>query len=260
MRSVRVGVHVVLALAVTSAVGTGALAQTQAPASRPASGAAPGASGSTPATPSAGATVSDHGAVPASGAADLPPEEDPSLVPPPPVVPVVRPPTRPPWGHRNQVGLRLGVAFGGRIAIRYGDGDRCNTAGQTFCPQGGPLMFDAALSLGVTETIEIEARFRYGLPDFNNENPLAGGIGVRYHGSDTSPFRFVFGVAAFADFTAPGTAISYRTDIQVRLEEGIQYDIGRNFGVFFQIGETIGFIRSLSFAGDGQIGIQVRVP
>jgi hypothetical protein len=249
MRSVRVGVHVVLAVAATSAAGLTATAQGAQGAGR----ASPGAS--------SGAGPAGSGATPA-----LPPEPDEHpAAPPPPPVPAQ--PVRPRWGHRGQVGLRLGAGYGGGIAIRYGNGDQCNARGATFCGMGGPLMLDAGLTLGVAETIEIEARFRFGIAStvadtaqWNGENPIAGGLGIRYYGTDSSPFRFAFGVAVFADFTGRGTFASYGTDVQVRLDEGVQYDVSRNFGVFFQIGESIGFLRALSFAVDAGLGVQVRVP
>jgi hypothetical protein len=38
------------------------------------------------------------------------------------------------------------------------------------------------------------------------------------------------------------------------------FEVMRNLGVYFQFGETIGFVRWLSFTVDAGFGVQARVP
>ena len=50
------------------------------------------------------------------------------------------------------------------------------------------------------------------------------------------------------------------SDVGVRNSNGLMIELMRNFGVYFQFGETVGFVRWLSFNVDAGIGIQARVP
>jgi hypothetical protein len=169
-------------------------------------------------------------------------------------------PARPPWSHRNQLSIRVAGSEGYTLGIRYGDGDTCNAHGDIFCPQRSPVMVDTALGFGVADTLEIEARFRFGEPGWNQAIPLAAGVGLRVYGNSESRLKFFFGVAGLADFTARGTASQYGTDILVRAEEGIHYDVARYFGFYFQFGETFGVLRAFSLTVDGGLGVQVRLP
>jgi hypothetical protein len=50
------------------------------------------------------------------------------------------------------------------------------------------------------------------------------------------------------------------TDLAFRNSNGFMVEIMRNFGVYFQFGETIGFVRWMSFTVDGGVGVQARMP
>lgn len=169
---------------------------------------------------------------------------------------------RPAWSHRNQFSLRLAGAVGYRFAIRYATGGQCDESSSQFCHGRSPVVGDVAMGFGVSDAIEIEGRFRSGEPEWNGSIPLAAGLGVRLHGNARSRARFVFGVAAMVDFTHPGrvSAENFPTDVQARLEQGLHYDVGRNFGFYVQIGETIGVLRAFMFTLDVGLGIQARLP
>jgi hypothetical protein len=49
-------------------------------------------------------------------------------------------------------------------------------------------------------------------------------------------------------------------DLGFRNSNGLMVEVMRNFGAYFQFGETIGFYRWLSFTIDAGIGVQARVP
>lgn len=291
-------VHAITAAAVASALGAPvALAQsnrggttgtgTAAPpgagatgASGTGAGAAAGASATTPpvGNPEVGAsatggTTTATTSAPAAGASSTtaPPPGDTSAT-----GTTAGGEHRAPWGHRYQVSFRVAGSLGYMFAIRYGggmgDSDNCATAyggsmsGAVFCYGRSPVMVDTAVGFGVTETLELEARFRFGellfLPGSMSSTgiPLALGVGIRYYGNDDSRLKFLLGVAAFVDFTDRVMISRFGTDVQVRLEQGLQYDIFRQFGVYVQLGETFGFVRNLSAVLDGGLGVQARVP
>jgi hypothetical protein len=167
------------------------------------------------------------------------------------------------FGHLHQFELRVGAFEGYRLAVRYQvPSTPCGASPETFCHDRSPVVLDAAAGFGVTESVEIEARFRTGEPDFNYQGvlPLAAGVGVRLYGSDTLKLKWVFGGAIFADFTSPPAGTQWQTDILVRAEGGLHYDVVREFGFYIQVGATFGFLRSLALTVDGGVGVQLRLP
>jgi len=62
------------------------------------------------------------------------------------------------------------------------------------------------------------------------------------------------------DATKQSTSTVSGYDLGVRNSNGLMVEIMRNFGVYFQFGETVGFVRWLSFNVDAGIGMQARVP
>lgn len=171
--------------------------------------------------------------------------------------------TRLPWGHRLQGEVRVGVNEGYTFAIRYGSGAACDTARSTFCRGRSPVMMDFAAGFGVLEWLEVEARFRLGAESvFGVEAsslgrglPLQAGLGLRAYNGEASRLKFALGVAVLADFT-----YGQDLDVVARVEEGIHYDVVRQFGFYFQLGETIQPLRAFTLGLDGGIGIQGRFP
>jgi hypothetical protein len=167
------------------------------------------------------------------------------------------------WSHKHQLSLRIAVAEGARFTIRY-PGNLCDGIDKTFCFGRSQVLVDGVLGFGVSDNLEIEARFRTGEFDWNNRLPLQAGIGVRAYGTEMSRLRFVGAIAVLADFTYFNTNIpptQYNgMDVIFRAEEGLHYDFGRNFGFYVQFGESFSFMRNFSATIDGGLGIQVRVP
>jgi hypothetical protein len=160
--------------------------------------------------------------------------------------------------------IRVGVTEGYSLAIRYQDGDSCNSSGSTFCNGRAPVMLDFAGGFGVLDWLEIEARFRMGVEpvsgisvshDAGAALPLQVGAGIRAYGSDSSRLKFGFGIAALVDFTA-----GQRLDVVARLDEGLHYEASRYFAFYLQVGESLQPVRSLMFSLDGGIGLQGRFP
>jgi hypothetical protein len=160
--------------------------------------------------------------------------------------------------------LRVVINEGYQFAIKYDRGSPCDSLGSTFCRGRSPLTLDFAAGFGALDWLEVEARFRLGVEQtygFQLSNaagsalPMAAGLGVRIYGSETSRLKFAFGVAALLDFTT-GQSL----EVIARLDEGLHYDVARQFGFYLQLGESISFLRALGFAIDGGFGIQGRFP
>ncbi len=173
-------------------------------------------------------------------------------------------PTRLRWGHRMQGELRVTASVGYAIAIHYERSPPCDAVGSTFCHGRTPFTLDFAGGFGVLEWLEVEARFRLGVEQTQGLSitngvgsalPMAAGVGVRAYGSESSRFKFGFGAAVLLDFTA-----NQPLDVVARLDQGIHYDVARNFAFYVQVGETIQFLRNLYAGIDGGLGVQGRFP
>jgi hypothetical protein len=153
--------------------------------------------------------------------------------------------------------------MGYRLTIRYedrGGSDPCDDMENKFCAQVAPLTLDTGLGFGVSEGLEIEGRFRLGvMAEYDGSRPLQAGLGIRALGT-TDRLRFVFAVALLGDFSGGHLRASREFEFLVRTEQGLHYDVTRNFGFYLALGETFSFLRNFSFAIDGTIGIQGRLP
>jgi len=168
-------------------------------------------------------------------------------------------------GHQGQFGARLGVAVPYVFAVKYGEGARCDDAGEEFCRRFGAAMLDLEISYGITPTIEISVLGRFGLAEDEAADaaPLALGLGVRGYATADSPAKLYFGGRAMVDLTPldDETNPEWKSvDVGLRGEFGLQIDITRYAGVYLQLGETLSFLRGLYFVTDGSIGAQVRLP
>lgn len=159
--------------------------------------------------------------------------------------------------------VRVGINEGYTFAIRYGSGDACDSIGRTFCHGRAPVMMDFAAGFGVAEWLEIEARFRLGVESvFGVEPtsagrglPMQAGVGIRGYSGEANRLKFAVGVAVLADFTA-----NQGTDVVARIDENLHFDVVRQFGFYFQLGETIQPLRAFTFSLDGGLGVQGRFP
>jgi hypothetical protein len=168
------------------------------------------------------------------------------------------------WHHRGQVTLRAGLAEGYRFVIRYRDGlgdDPCDDENKKFCIGLSPLMLDTGVGFGVTDGLELEARFRLGLiTDFDDSRATQAGFGLRVFTEATARFKFMGAAAMLVDFTANRRRAGGDLDVLVRAEEGFQYEGTSWFGVAFYAGQTFGFLRNFSAIVDLNLAVQFRLP
>ncbi|RLB52992.1 MAG: hypothetical protein DRJ42_13215 [Deltaproteobacteria bacterium] len=164
--------------------------------------------------------------------------------------------------HRMQVGLRVGAGMPYVFAIRYGDGPRCDTAGENFCRDFGTPVLDVELGFGVTDSAEVSFSSRFGLTesDVSGSHPIQLGLGIRGFLSPEELFKLYIGGRVILDLTQSSLPNWNDIDFGVRGEFGAQFDLLRHLGLYIQIGASIAFIRAFSITADLTAGVQVRFP
>src|SRR5262249_9541683 len=112
-----------------------------------------------------------------------------------------------------------------------------------------------------THALDLIADLRFGIEsDFTTTNDFFFAPGIKYF---IDPDRIVKLFATFQvvfdseDQKAPSLG---SFDFALRNANGLQYEMWRNFGLFVQFGETLGFVRWLRIELDFAGGIQGRFP
>jgi len=166
--------------------------------------------------------------------------------------------------HALQPGLAILIGDGYRGIFPYKDGLFCGDgkAGDSarVCTNRAPVFMDFQPSFGISESWDVLVDFRYSLQsDFSKSHQFLLMPGFRYWLDPQSHVKFFTTIQLAYDRSEQNNPLVGNTDIGVRNSNGLMIEVMRNFGVYFQFGETIGFVRWLSFAVDGGIGIQARV-
>ena len=136
---------------------------------------------------------------------------------------------------------------------------------------------DAALSIGLTDSLEPYLWGRFGLADTDQTNTTAiklVGAGLRVYTMPESRFKIFFEPAVGVDFSGQGdqrnfidfeiankpNKMNYETDLVIRLGFGPQFEIWRFLGLYAEAGATMGVLRSFQMTLDFGGGIQIRTP
>jgi len=182
---------------------------------------------------------------------------------PPKVFPRLKPPT---LSHRLQFGLALGSGTGYRGIFPYQEmiycGKSSNGGNDRVCTSRLPAFLDVQPSFGFAEHWDVVVDLRFGLEqDFTQSHEFAVAPGVRYWVDPEEAAKF-FATIQIAYDTTPqhDVALSHNDDVALRNSNGFMFDVMRNFGVYVQFGETIGFVRWLRFEIDAAAGVQARLP
>jgi hypothetical protein len=238
------------------------------PAGAPPAGAAgaPGIAQPAGGAPPAGAAP-PGGIVPA--AAVTPPADAPP--PPPPPAPAATTRTEPPkkfaplktgkLTHDLQFGIAVLPGTGYRGIFPYQEMIDCGQPGKRVCTGRLPFFLDVQPSFGFGVHWDVLVDLRFGLgQDFTNSHEFAVAPGVRYWVDPDENAKFFATVQMAYDTTAQHNTKLTNNDFALRNSNGFMYEVMRNFGVYVQFGETIGFVRWLRFEIDGGIGVQARLP
>ena len=213
---------------------------------------------------------------PAALSARPPAPRPPAPRPPPPVsaaavvavVPAIRPPPKtfaplraPSLSHRLQFGIALLPGTGYRGIFPYQENVNCGQPGKRVCTGRLPIFLDVQPSFGFANHWDVIVDLRFGLgQDFTDSHEFAVAPGVRYWVDPQEDTKFFATVQAAYDTTAQHDPIIHNDDFALRNANGFMFEIMRNFGVYVQLGETIGFVRWLRFEVDGGLGVQARLP
>jgi hypothetical protein len=171
--------------------------------------------------------------------------------------------------HDLQFGLAVLIGGGYRGIFPYQRDIVCGDAkadDNRVCTNRAPVFIDVQPSFGIGTSWDVLVDVRFGLEkDFNGRHQLLIMPGFRYWLDPQSPVKFFTTVQIAYDrgvnYTPPGAPYPVsNNDLGFRNSNGLMIEIMRNFGVYAPFGETIGFLRWLSFAVDAGIGVQARVP
>jgi hypothetical protein len=165
------------------------------------------------------------------------------------------------YSHRLQFGLALLPGTGYRAVFPYQENVDCGQPGKRVCTARLPTFLDVQPSFGFANHWDALVDLRFGLgQDFTGTHEFAAAPGVRYWVDPKEDTKFFATVQVAFDTTAQHDATIRNNDVAVRNSNGFMYEIMRNFGVYVQFGETIGFVRWLRFEIDGGLGVQARLP
>ena len=173
--------------------------------------------------------------------------------------------------HELQFGIAVLVGDGYRVIKPYKADIECGDAkvsGNPVCTSRAPSFIDLQPSFGITHSWDVLTDFRISLEhDFTTYRQFYVMPGFRYWLDAESPVKFFTTLQFAIDHSNqnrgavadPNLRVS-NTDLAFRNSNGLMIEVMRNFGVYAQFGETIGFYRWLSFLVDAGIGVQARVP
>jgi len=170
----------------------------------------------------------------------------------------------PSLAHDLQVGLAVMPGGGYRIVFPYKEGLDCgdrNSGMARVCTNRVPFFIDLQPSFGISQAWDflVDVRLSFEQNVFRHHEIMVM-PGFRYWLDPQSHVKFFTTLQLAYDATQQSTSTVSSSDIGVRNSNGLMVEIMRNFGVYFQFGETVGFVRWLSFNVDAGVGIQARVP
>jgi len=165
-----------------------------------------------------------------------------------------------------QFGLAVMPGDGYRVVVPYTRdvtdcGDRAQMAAHV-CGSRAPMFLDLQPSFGIEQSWDIIVDLRLGLErDFNTFRPFFVMPGFRYWLESESHVKFFTTVQFVYDGTGQQPTTKHtRSDFGFRNSNGLMIEVMRNLGIYFQVGETLGFVRWFSITVDGGIGVQARMP
>jgi hypothetical protein len=206
----------------------------------------------------------------AAVAADAPAADAPAAKAPATAAPGAAARTPPPKNARLTHDLQFGLAVlsgtGYRGIFPYQEMINCGQVGPSgnkrVCTGRLPTFLDLQPSFGFARHWDVLVDLRFGLEqDFTQGREFAVAPGVRYWVDPEEHEKFFATIQLAYDTSKQiSTGLTHNNDYALRNSNGFMYEIMRNFGVYLQFGETIGFVRWLRFEIDAGLGVQARFP
>jgi hypothetical protein len=174
------------------------------------------------------------------------------------VFPTLRPPD---LDHKLQFGFALLPGTGYRTIFPYQDTVGCGQVDKHVCSGRLPFFLDVQPSFGFAFHWDVLVDLRFGLEqDFTNTRQFAVAPGFRYWTDPEEPIKLYATIQIAYDTTAQRDDLKHNNDVAFRNSNGVMFEVMRNFGIYVQAGETIGFVRWLRFEIDLGVGVQARIP
>jgi hypothetical protein len=171
--------------------------------------------------------------------------------------------------HKGQ--FKAGVQFstGYRGILTY-DKEYCGElardgTNKEGCVSRSPVALDLMVGYGVTQSIEALFEIRLGLERDFGVAPAATGPrvrayspGVKVYISDAGITKFFSTLQLHIDTTSYAQVSG--SDLAVKSNHGLQFDVHETVGVYFYAGALFGWSRWMRFELEGGLGLQARFP
>jgi hypothetical protein len=172
--------------------------------------------------------------------------------------------------HKGQFGVSARMSLGARAIVTYDNNVYCGKTDPqaeygfaSVCTGRTPLALDLEFSYGVKTTIELLLELRLGIesdfgtaPGPSGPRPFFLAPGARFFFSEAARAKFFVQPEVVLDFAG----YSQGNDFGLRGIEGLWIDLHRAYGLYFYVGETLGFSRWLSASFEAGVGFQGRYP
>jgi hypothetical protein len=185
------------------------------------------------------------------------------------------------FGHGRQFNVRVGIVGGYRMIFRYDQSPFCIQPDlnksvkdqQKFCGHMGPAALEASIGFAMIDQLEpfLFARFGLAAEEETDTDPLLMiGMGARLYTMSDSKFKIFIEPAIAAELEGGrGTRLwsmngtfnpDYKKDLIFHLAAGPQYDLAKAFGIYADMGLTVGILRDIQSILEFQLGVQARFP
>jgi hypothetical protein len=169
--------------------------------------------------------------------------------------------TQPSLSHKLQFGIAVLPGTGYRGVFPYQENIYCGELAKRVCTQRLPFFLDVQPSFGFGRRWDVLADLRFGLEqDFTKTRQFAVAPGVRFWVDPEDHAKFFATIQIAYDVSDQRNTQLRNNDWALRNSNGFMFEVMRNFGVYAQFGETIGFVRWLRFEIDAGLGVQARLP
>ena len=177
--------------------------------------------------------------------------------------------------HVGQFGISLRAALGMRALAPYdkavycGSLDKSTSSGYApVCVGRSPFVLDLEASYGLRAKLDAFLEIRLGIETDFGSSPTANdgphivhvSPGIRVFFSEARRSKLFSTAQLVLDFSGykDSSGLTRGADFGVRNLNGLWFEIDKSYAAYVYVGETLTFVRWLSFELEGGVGFQVR--
>ena len=177
--------------------------------------------------------------------------------------------------HTGQFGISLRLALGLRAitpfdkAVYCGKTDASASSGNApVCVGRSPFSLDLEASYGLRAKLDAFLEIRLGIETDFGSSPTANdgphivhvSPGIRVFFSEARRSKLFSTAQLVLDFSGykDSSGLTRGADFGVRNLNGLWFEIDKSYAAYVYVGETLTFVRWLSFELEGGVGFQVR--